>query len=129
MGRVTAVSRVAREHRPVAEVFPLARAIGTDAAGRPKPGNANPLANFEILHTRAERIDPPDNFVARNDRQFWVRQFAVNDVKIRPADAASLDPDAQLARARNGIRQFLEHKRRAFRAGPCRTSHNFQMVI
>jgi hypothetical protein len=51
VGRVTAVSRVAREDRPVAQVLPVARAIGANTAGRPKPGNADPLANFQAVHT------------------------------------------------------------------------------
>ena len=111
--RVTAVPRVAREDRPVAQVFLLAHAIGADAAGRSEPGYANPLANFEILHMGAERIDTPDDFMPRNDGEFRVWQLAIHDVEIGPADAASLHPHAQLARAGDGIGQFLENQRRA----------------
>ena len=47
-----------------------------------------------------DRIDPTDDLVARNDGQLRIGQFAVDDMQVRAADAASryLDPD--LARSR-----------------------------
>jgi hypothetical protein len=114
VGRITAIARVAREDRPVAKVFPLACTIGTDSAGRSKPRNADPLTNLTVIHVRAERIDAPDDLMPWNDRELRVWQFAINDVEIGPADAASLDPDPKLARAGNGIGQFLENQWRAY---------------
>ena len=113
VGRVAAVSRVAGEDRPVAKIFPLAHAIGADAAGRSKPGNADPLSKFQTFDVRAERIDSPDDFMARNDRELRVRQLAIDNMEIGPADAACFHPDPKLARAGDGIGQFLEDQRPA----------------
>src|SRR5579875_854178 len=113
MGRETAVSRVASEDRPVAKVLSVAYTVGADAARPPKPRDTDPFAGFQIANTRAERIDPSNDLMTRNDGEFWVRQFAIHDMQIRPADAASFNPDANLARPWNGIWQFLEDERRA----------------
>jgi hypothetical protein len=41
--------------------------------------------------------------MAGNEWKLRVRKIAVTDVKIRPADGASFDPQHQLARSRHGI--------------------------
>jgi len=43
-------------------------------------------------------FDTPDNFMARDQREFRLFQVSVNDVKIGPADTTGLNPDLHLAR-------------------------------
>ncbi len=43
--------------------------------------------------------DLADDLVAGDQRQLGVRQFAVDDVQVGPADGAGLDPHQHLARA------------------------------
>jgi hypothetical protein len=57
-----------------------------------------------------ERIDTPDDFMPRNDWEFRVRQLAIHNMEICPADATSLHPDPKLARTGDRIGQFLEDK-------------------
>jgi hypothetical protein len=49
--------------------------------------------------------------MAGYDWQFWVRQFAVDDVEIGAANAAGLDTNADFTGAWSGIGQFLEDQR------------------
>src|ERR1019366_9791267 len=102
VGRVAAVSRVAGKDRPVAKVFPVARAIGADAAGRSKPGNADPFAKSEALHLSTEDIDTPDDFMPRNDWELRVWQLAIHDMKVRAADSATPPLHSTLPRGGGG---------------------------
>ena len=60
-----------------------------------KPRDADPFAHLQALDAWPYTVNPPDDLVARDDRQDWVWQLAVNDVQVRPANAAGkdLDPD------------------------------------
>jgi len=51
-------------------------------------------------------FDAPDNFMARDQREFRFFQVPVNDVKIGPADTTGLNPDLHLARPGQGIIHF-----------------------
>jgi hypothetical protein len=56
----------------------------------------------------ADGADTADDLVARHNGIDDVRQFAVDDVKVRTADAAGADLDAHLARARRRIGSFVQ---------------------
>src|SRR5438105_6953826 len=101
MARITAVARVAGEHRGVAQVLARRTTIGTDPAGRAEPGHADPLADAE-LGTAAERGDAADDLMPRDDREPRVGQFAVDEVQVGAAHAARGDLDDDLAGRRNG---------------------------
>ena len=122
--RETAVTRVAGEQRTVAKVLLAAPAIAAFAASVSEPGNADPLSDLERGYTLAERFDPTDHLVARNDGVVYVRQLAVDDMQIGPADAAGIDPDAHIAGAGCRILPFLQLKRRAGR----RQNHGLHCV-
>ena len=72
----------------------------------PQPGNADPLARLQPGHAGPQPVDPPDDFMARNDRITLRRQFAIQHVQIGPADAAGANAHADLSGLRLAVRQF-----------------------
>ena len=118
--REAAVAGVAGEQRVIAQIFAVPDAIGADAAGVAEPGNADALAHLQPLDPGADRIDPADDLVARDDRHLRVGQFAIDDMQIGAADAAGGHLHANFARS--GLRvgklrpferslEFLQHHR------------------
>ena len=67
----------------------------------------------ETRDTFANRFDASHNFVAENERQFWLRQFAINDVQIRPANRARGDADQNLIRGRLRFSDLSRYERLA----------------
>jgi hypothetical protein len=59
------------------------------------------------------RDDDADDLVAQNDRAPERRQLAVDDVKIRPANRARLDPQEDLTARRHRPLHFSKLDRRA----------------
>jgi hypothetical protein len=50
------------------------------------------------MDTRANRIDISDDLMARNDGEFGIWQFSINDVEIGAAHAACRNSHANFAR-------------------------------
>ena len=111
MARVAAVARIAGEQRPVAQILPVGPAIGTNAAGRAQPRNADALADREAGDSRSHRRNAPDDFVARYDRQFRLRQFAVYYMQIGAADPAGHNLNKNFARPRRQVLPLPHHQR------------------
>ena len=103
MGCVAAIAGIAGEFRGVAEVFVTRQAGAASLAGMAEPGYADPFAERKAGDAGAEHIDAADDFMAGNDRQARIGQFAVVDVQIGATDAAGLDPEANLAGAGQGV--------------------------
>src|SRR5690606_21749831 len=57
--------------------------------------------------------DLADDLVAEDQRQLRIRQLAVGDVQVGPADPAGAHAQQHLARARLGIRQLAQDQRPA----------------
>src|ERR1700761_1801902 len=83
---IAAVYRVARERRRVAEILQSTPAVAAGSVHSADPGNA---------HTRAARrrirfagYDITDNLMTRNNGRKALRQLALDDMQVRPADAA-----------------------------------------
>ena len=72
----------------IAQIFPVHHAIGTRAAGVAEPRNADTLADVQVLDAGADRIDPANDLMARDNRNVRVGQFAVDDMPVGAADAA-----------------------------------------
>jgi len=70
-------------------------------AGMAEPGNADSLSKQETDHVGTDRIDAPDDFMAGNDGKLRLREFAVDDMKISAANAASFDLEPQFAGSGN----------------------------
>jgi hypothetical protein len=75
-------------------------AIKTGPAGVTEPGNADAFTHPQAFDASTDRIDPTDDLVARDDGQMGIWQFAVDDMQVGAADAASQYLDANLARSR-----------------------------
>jgi hypothetical protein len=56
----------------IAQILPVHHAIRTDAAGVAEPRNADTLPDVQVLNASADRIDPANNLVARNNRNVRV---------------------------------------------------------
>src|SRR6266699_3799396 len=103
---VTAVDGVAGKARPVAKIFAVGSTINTFAVGPAKPWNANAITDFELwsadrglrIGAFADLFDMADNLVPQDQRQFRIRQFAIDDVKIGPANRARAHTNEQLPR-------------------------------
>ena len=80
-------------------------AIGTDTAGVAEPRDADALAHCQPFYAGSDRIDPADDLVTGDDRHLRVWKFAIDDMQIRPADAARGHLDANLPRPGLPIRQ------------------------
>ncbi len=92
------VPRVTSEERLIAQIFLTARAIRADAAGVTEPGDSHTLPERHPFDAGPDCLDPADDLVARDDRQFWVRKLAIDNMQIRAADAARGHLHADLAR-------------------------------
>ncbi len=68
VGRESAVARVTREYRRVAEILSIAAAIRTGPARRAQPGNSDALANGKSTHARPQCRHAADNLMARDNR-------------------------------------------------------------
>lgn len=83
------------------------------AACMPEPGNADAHADLEAFDFGADGIDATDDLMAGDDRKPWIRQFTIDNMEIRPADAAGGHGDADLAAAGNWIGPLLPFEREA----------------
>jgi len=104
-GGKTTIARVSGEDRMVAQVFPVYAAIGTEAAGVAEPWDTDAFAHRQPFHAGSDRIDPADDFVARDDWRLRVCKFPIDHMQIRPADAARCHLDPNLPRPGVPIRQ------------------------
>ena len=95
---VAAVALIAGEARLRAEVLGAAPAEAAAPARPAEPGDADAVADRDIAHAVAERLDRADDLVAEDERQCRVGQLAVDDVQVGAADAAGPHPDQHLAR-------------------------------
>jgi hypothetical protein len=94
------VDLVTREPRLLAQVLTPARAEAAPAASPAQPRHADPLPGGEPLDAGADGLDDAHDLVAGHDRSAEVRQLAVDDVEVRPADSTREDADLHLAPAR-----------------------------
>jgi hypothetical protein len=87
--RVTALDGVPGETRAVTQVFPVRSTIKAFAIGPSKPWNADAIANFKLrIYFFSDLFDSTNNLVTWYEREFWIRQFAIDHVKIGPAHRA-----------------------------------------
>ena len=115
---VTAVDRVTGEPGMVTEVFPICLGnTGTMTAGPTEPGNPDARPHSEMLNLGAAFHNFSDNFMPRNERKFWVRQFAVHDMEVGPANSAGQYPHEHLpcARRRSDHLAFAKGSPRFFK--------------
>jgi hypothetical protein len=83
----------------VTKILLAAYTIRANATGAAQPWNANSHADVEPHDASPDCIDPPHDFVARNDGYRGIGELAVHNVQIRAADTAGGHPDSNLARS------------------------------
>src|SRR5450631_4204581 len=111
MGGKPAVAVISGKCRRVAEIFAVCNAVPAIPTGLPQPGYSHALPNLKSNGAGAECLHNPDNFMPGNDGVMDMGQFAVDDVQIRPAHRASLDPDPDLAGTRHRVGPLLQDQR------------------
>ena len=98
--RVPAVEVLACETGRVAEVLLCGEAVAARAVRPPEPGDADAIA---CLEARVPSKDLAHDLVTGHERKLRLRQFAVDDMEIRSADAARTDLQQYLTRRRLGL--------------------------
>src|SRR6266478_8991823 len=115
---VTAVNGVAGKARPVTKIFAVGSTISTFAVGPAEPRNSDAITNFELRSADrrfrsgafANFFDTADNLVPQDQRQFRIRQFAIDDVKIGPANRARAHTNEQLPRPGLRLQHIAQHE-------------------
>ena len=79
----------------VTEIFAFARAVLALAAGPAEPRNADTGADSEF-GASANRGNFADNLVSGDHRVSDIRQFAIDDMQVGPANRAGLNLDNNL---------------------------------
>src|ERR1700693_2455391 len=88
-----------------------ARAVRADAACMTPPGNSDTLSDGEPLDAVADCVHSAHNFMSGNDGDTRIGKLAVDDMKVRPANAAGAHPDANLVRTGGPIRKLRPFQR------------------
>ena len=74
-----------------------------------EPGDADARAERQI-NAGAGRLDAADDLMPRNDRQLGIGEVAVDHMQVGAANAARLDPNANLPRPRLEFGPFLQRE-------------------
>ena len=80
---------VASEAGLLAQVLPPPQAALADAARTREPRHPDAIADGEALHLGADGLHATDDLVTRHEGKFRLDQFAVDDMQVGAADAAS----------------------------------------
>src|SRR5947207_9164901 len=111
--RVAAVDRVAGKFCAIAKIFAVRSTINAVAVGPAEPWNADTVAHGKSFDTSTDLFDASGNLVAQDQWQLWVRQFAIDNVKIGPANRARSHAHEQLSRPRLWLRHIARDERLA----------------
>jgi hypothetical protein len=98
-----AIARVAREFRRITQIFAIDGAKTARAANAAQPSDADTFSNSELAHAGAYAFNNSNDLMPRRDRRTSGPQFAIDNVKVRAADAARADANTDLARLRLGV--------------------------
>src|SRR5207249_12193979 len=88
---VAAINRVTGEFCAIAKIFAVRPAISALTIGPAKPWNADAIANRKSIHALIDLFEPADNLMTENQWKFWIGQFAIDNVKIGPANRAGIN--------------------------------------
>jgi len=95
--RVPTIDCVTSETRPVAKILSVGSTIWTLSIRPTEPWNTHSVADGESFNTIGNLLDVPDDLVPGNQRQLGIGQFAIDHMKIRPANCACGDTHKQLS--------------------------------
>ena len=119
--RIAAVQLIPGEAGVIAQVLTSGETVAANTARVAQPGHSHPVADGKALHARAQLGHGADNFVPGDERQFGLRELAVNDVQIGTADTAGVDAEQQLTasgRRRRNLGLLKQRLRRLQHHGP-----------
>jgi hypothetical protein len=109
---VAAIDSIASETRPIAQILPVRSTINAFAIGPTKPRNAYAISDLKFrIYFLADFFDMANNLVTWYQRQFWIRQFAIDHVKIGPAYRACRNSHQQLSLGRSWLLHIAELER------------------
>src|SRR5688572_12639654 len=94
--RIAPVDQPACKVRLFAQILFAVPAIIANPAGSMQPGDADSIADLVVRDGHADFPDSADHLMAGDDREDRSRQFAFDDVEVRPAYAADADLDERL---------------------------------
>jgi hypothetical protein len=86
---VSTIPQVTGKKRLVAQILLVVAAVATTTTSATKPRNSNPHANAQAVNSTAYRVDVANDLVTRNDGKPGVWELTVNEMKVRPTNAAS----------------------------------------
>lgn len=109
---VASVDVIAGELCALAEVLHLVMAVRTGAIGRIEPGNADAIADLQLLYVRSDCVNRSDDLMARHDGKFGKRKVSFNSMEIGMAETAAMNANANFRGSGRGIRKICEAKRR-----------------
>ena len=112
-----AVDVVSGEPGLVAEVLVPRGAVPAAATGRAEPRNSDAVPRAEPQGFRTARLHDADDLVPEDERELRLRELAVENVEVGPADRAGRDAEEHLA----GTRDRVGNVR-----GPERTARNVE---
>src|SRR6266545_945738 len=109
---VTAIDCVAGETRSIAQILPVRSTISAFAISPAKPRNADTVANFKFrVYFFSDLLDTPNDLVTWYERQFRIRQFAIDYVKVCSAHRTGRDSHKQLSLGRSWFLRVAELER------------------
>jgi len=116
---VAAVDVVTGEFPVIAKIFAIRSTISALAVRPAEPRDSDTVAGLEFrflifdfrINGIADFFDAPDDLVAENERKFRIRQFAIDDMKIGPANGAHVDANKKLSPARFRLAEIAERER------------------
>ena len=96
---VTPINSVAGKLRAVAKVFALRSTISAFPVRPAQPRNANSVTGGKSLDVLAYLFDASNDLMPGDERQFRIRQLAIDNVKVGAANGTSSNTNEQLSRA------------------------------
>src|SRR5690606_7086625 len=109
--RVSAIDVIAGESRPLAEVLAAGQAIPALPTRPAKPRHTDATTWVVALATWPPIYDRADDPVTGDQRKLRMFQLRVQDMEVRPADAARSYPEQALARPRRRNRPICQPER------------------
>src|SRR5436190_2070757 len=108
---VPAVDRPSREVGVLAEVLLAPAAVRARPVGAVEPGDADALADVQLVAAGAEPVDETDGLMPGHDRQVRELEVALDDMEVGATAPARVHADAHLARSGLGHLSLDERER------------------
>src|SRR6266550_324963 len=105
---VTAVDGVTGKAAVIAKILSAGSAIRAIAVGPAKPRDAHAISDRKFRIFLTDLFHMANNLMTWYERQFWIRQFAIDHVKVSAANRAGADAHEQLSFAWLRLRHIAQ---------------------